>query len=211
MSNGYVDYYTSKKCCYLRGLGQTGPTGTQGPSGDTGITGPNGPPGANGGEGPGGVGGYGSILLTGQTINMNTPFSIPINGPINTDSYCSVNISTLISGKTLIVNPNISFNYSEYVDLNFGDYPPIYQTYTYYPSTFSKNSINTVVNPMYLTNVQSGSTYSYSGALNDYFHYTPSYGNDSVINRNFNVYVYPSGDVGATYSVNVSVTNQPIS
>ena len=77
LSNGYLGYLGSKKCCDLKGLGPNGSTGPTGPMGPVGLAGPAGPAGPSGGLG-----------LTGAT---------GATGPAGADLYTGTNYRDLIS------------------------------------------------------------------------------------------------------------------
>jgi hypothetical protein len=191
LSNGYLTYLGSKKCCDLRGLGPTGATGADGPIGPQGVPGIPGSTGPAGPAGPLGVGGYGSISVT-SSITSTTPFSIGIGGTLTPGSVYAVQISVYISGSVSLSNLYISFN--------FTDSPA---TQTYYPSTFSYPSGGSVTNPFYLTSVNSGLIYS--GTLTDYFLYN---GSTAIQNHNVNVYVNPTS--ANSYSIRMSATVTPV-
>lgn len=97
LSNGYLTYLGSKKCCDLRGLGPTGATGGEGPMGPQGLPGQIGPTGPPGAAGPVGAGSYGSLALTGQSISASIPFQIPIAGTMTPGKIYAVQASVFIS------------------------------------------------------------------------------------------------------------------
>lgn len=204
LSNSSLGNLGSNKCCDLKGEGPIGPQGPQGVRGPIGPNGNIGPTGLIGSTGKLVSGLYGFIDLSSQVINPNTPFSIPLTGSnLNNESYYSVNASVCFAGLTGItgaVNPNISFNYSE---------QNLSTTYTYYPSIFG-NSGNVVNNPSYLQSNISGSTYFYSGSVNDWFNYNPTYNTDFVVNKNINFYVSPASIAGATYRIKITSAITPV-
>jgi hypothetical protein len=193
LSNGYLTYLGSKKCCDLRGLGPTGATGGEGAMGPQGSPGAIGPTGPAGPAGPLGVGGYGSISST-ATISTTTPFSIPIGGTMSPGKIYAVQISVYISGSVSLSNLYISFN--------FTDSPSIL---TYYPSTFTYTSTATTPTPFYLTSVNSGLIYT--GTVTDFFLYN---GPSNITNHFVNVYVNPASVSPNTYSVKMTATVTPV-
>ncbi len=198
LSNGYLTYLGSKKCCDLRGLGPTGATGAEGPVGPQGVPGIAGATGPPGPAGPLGVGGYGiyPYSSTLQSISITTPFQIPIGGSLVSGSVYAVQASVFISGAVQLTNPNISFN--------FTDLPPA--TTPLYPSTFS-NISNSPTTPFYLTSTTSaGPLYSYTGTVTDYFLYTGATG---IQNHNVNVYVNPA-NTNVAFTVKMTATVTPI-
>jgi hypothetical protein len=195
LSNGYLTYLGSKKCCDLRGLGPTGATGGEGPRGPQGVPGIPGPTGPAGAAGPLGVGGYGQLTLGGQPISTTTPFQIPFGGSLTPGSIYAVQASVFISGSTAITpNPNISFNFSD-----------VPSSGTIYPSVFGYTG-NTVTTPFYLTSATAAGTYSYTGTVTDYFLYN---GVTGIQNHNLNVYVTPSNS-NSVFNVKMTSTVTPI-
>lgn len=195
LSNGYLTYLGSKKCCDLRGLGPTGATGGEGPMGPQGVPGIPGPTGPAGAAGPLGAGSYGSLALTGQSISTSTPFQIPIAGSLTPGKIYAVQASVFMSGTTAITpNSNISFNFTD----NPG-------SAVFYPSTFG-NTGNVVTTPFYLTSTTGGSPYSYSGTVTDYFLYNGSTG---IQNHNVNIYVNPA-NTNSVFGVKMNSTVTPI-
>lgn len=206
---GYYGYFGSKKCCDIRSTGPTGPTGEHGPPGPFGLPGPTGPTGCPGPATPYRTSGYGIYGGENKTIDRNTAFTIPFTGVLRSTSVYSVNMSLFVelqSGLTGLANPNISFNFQDYID------NPITPTYyTFYPSIFGKTG-STTTTPLYLKGVTyAGSTstiYSYSGTLNDWFYYNPSI--TGVNNHYVNVFISPSGATGTTFKVSINATVLPI-
>jgi hypothetical protein len=195
LSNGYLTYLGSKKCCDLRGLGPTGATGGEGPMGPQGLPGTIGPTGPPGAAGPVGAGSYGSLALTGQSISTSTPFQIPIAGTMSPGKIYAVQASVFISGTTAITpNPNISFNFTD----NPG-------STAFYPSTFG-NTGNVVTTSFYLTSTTGLSPYSYTGTVTDYFLYNGSTG---IQNHNVNMYVNPA-NTNSIFVVKMNSTVTPI-
>lgn len=195
LSNGYLTYLGSKKCCDLRGLGPTGATGAEGARGQQGVQGIPGPTGPPGPAGPLGVGGYGLLSAVGQSISGVTAFQIQIGGSLTPGSVYAVQTSVFISGSTAIApNPNISFNFSD-----------IPSSGTIYPSVFG-NTGNTVTTPFYLTGVTGPGIFSYTGTLTDYLLYT---GVTGIQNHNVNVYVNPSNS-NNVFNVKMTSTVTPI-
>lgn len=202
LSNGYLTYLGSKKCCDLRGLGPTGATGGEGAmgpiglNGETGATGGTGATGPVGPAGPVGEGYYGSISLTGESIVGATAFQIPIGGIFATNKYYAIQTSVYISGSTSIVNPNISFNFSDNPTPG-----------TYYPSTFG-NTGNTVTTPFFLTSGSAGSTYSYSGTITDWILYNPSPNQNKQL-HNLNMYINPTANY-PIFTIKMTTSITPI-
>lgn len=195
LSNGYLTYLGSKKCCDLRGLGPTGATGSEGPMGPQGLQGIPGPTGPPGPAGPVGSGSYGSLILIGQSISTSTPFQIPILGTMSPGKIYAVQASVFISGTTAITpNPNISFN--------FTDVPG---STAFYPSIFG-NTGNTVTTSFYLTSTIGPSPYSYTGTVTDYFLYNGSTG---IQNHNVNMYVNPA-NANSVFNVKMTSTVTPL-
>jgi hypothetical protein len=199
LSNGYLTYLGSKKCCDLRGLGPTGATGAEGPMGPIGLPGSIGPTGATGPVGPAGplgAGGYGVLSLINQSISTTTPFQIPVAGILETGKIYAVQVSVYISGTTAITpNPNISFN--------FTDVP---SSTPFYPSTFG-NTGNIATTPFYLTSTIGASPYSYTGTVTDYFLYNPSV--SDIQNHNINIYLTP-GNTFSVFNVKMNTTVTPV-
>jgi hypothetical protein len=196
LSNGYLTYLGSKKCCDLRGIGPTGATGADGSMGPQGLQGIPGPTGPGGPAGPVGAGSYGTLTLVNQSVSGNTSaFQIPISGSLSPGKIYAVQASVYISGTTALTpNPNISFN--------FTDVPG---SGTFYPSIFG-NTGNTVTTPFYLTSTTGGSPYSYSGTVTDYFLYN---GLTGIQNHNVNIYVNPSNS-NTVFNVKMNSTVTPI-
>jgi len=195
LSNGYLTYLGSKKCCDLRGLGPTGATGGEGAKGPQGIAGPLGPTGPPGPAGPVGPGSYGLLGLTAQSISGSSPFQIPIAGTLSPGNIYAVQASVFIAGTTAITpDPNISFN--------FTDVP---SSGTIYPSTFG-NTGNTVITPFFLTPTIGGPPYAYTGTVTDFFLYN---GMTGIQLHNLNVYVNPS-NTNYVFTVKMTSTVTPI-
>jgi hypothetical protein len=195
LSNGYLTYLGSKKCCDLRGLGPTGATGGEGPMGPQGIPGIPGPTGPAGAAGPLGAGSYGLLSAVGQSISGVTAFQIPVGGSLTPGKMYAVQASVFISGSTAITpNPNISFNFSD-----------IPSSGTFYPSIFG-NTGNTVTTPFYLTSAAGAGTFSYTGTVTDYLLYN---GVTGIQNHNVNVYVNPSNS-NSVFNVKMTSTVTPI-
>lgn len=197
LSNGYLTYLGSKKCCDLRGLGPTGATGGEGPMGPQGLAGPRGPTGPAGAAGPVGAGSYGTLSLVNQSVSGNTAFQIPIAGSLSSGKIYAVQASVYISGTTAISpNPNISFNFTDV---------PSSSSSTFYPTIFG-NTGNTVTTPFYLTSTVGLSPYSYTGTITDYFLYT---GVTGIQNHNVNVYLNPSNS-NSVFTIKMTSTVTPI-
>uniref|UniRef100_A0A6C0H9A1 Collagen-like protein n=1 Tax=viral metagenome TaxID=1070528 RepID=A0A6C0H9A1_9ZZZZ len=195
LSNGYLTYLGSKKCCDLRGLGPTGATGAEGPRGTQGLPGIPGPTGPAGAAGPLGAGSYGQLTLGGQSISTTTPFQIPIAGSLVPGKMYAVQASVFVSGTVQLTNPNISFN--------FTDVP---SSVPFYPSIFG-NTGNTVTTPFYLTATSGPSPYSYTGTITDYFLYD---GVTGIQLHNLNVYINPASVSPNTYNLKMTSTVTPI-
>jgi hypothetical protein len=196
LSNGYLTYLGSKKCCDLRGLGPTGATGGEGPMGPQGVQGIPGSTGPPGAAGPLGVGGYGQ-LTSGGSISTTIPYQIPIGGSLTPGSVYAVQASVFVSGSVALTpTPNISFNFSD-----------VPSSGIIYPSVFG-NTGNIVTTPFYLTSsASSGPTFSYTGTVTDYLLYN---GVTGIQNHNVNVYVNPASVSPNTYTVKMTSTVTPI-
>lgn len=198
----YLGYFGSKKCCDIRSIGEDGPTGLPGPDGPYGFPGPRGATGIPGPSEPYNTCGFGTISLNGQQIVGATPFSIPIYGIYNTNSYYSFNISAYILGQNAgITFPNISFNLREYSNNS---------EYIFYPQTFSYQG-STVVTPYYLTGVTgntAGTIYSYTGTVNDFIWYN-QYAT-GISNHFIDVYINPSADPESSFTVKINAAVIPI-
>uniref|UniRef100_A0A6C0CT75 Collagen-like protein n=1 Tax=viral metagenome TaxID=1070528 RepID=A0A6C0CT75_9ZZZZ len=194
LSNGYLTYLGSKKCCDLRGLGPTGSTGAEGPMGPQGIAGPLGPTGPPGPAGPVGPGSYGLLSLENQSILGNTAFQVPIAGTLSPGNIYAVQASIFIAGSTAITpNPNILFNFT---DVPSSD--------TFYPSIFGNTGI--LPTPFFLTPTNGGPPYAYTGTVTDFFLYN---GNTGIQLHNLNVYVNPENQ-NTVFTVKMTSTVTPI-
>lgn len=196
LSNGYLTYLGSKKCCDLRGLGPTGATGAEGARGQQGVQGIPGPTGPAGAAGPLGAGSYGQ-LTSGGSISTTIPYQIPIGGSLTSGKMYAVQASVFVSGSVALTpTPNISFNFSD-----------VPSSGIIYPSVFG-NTGNIVTTPFYLTSSASaGPTFSYTGTVTDYLLYN---GVTGIQNHNLNVYVNPASVSPNTYTVKMTSTVTPI-
>jgi hypothetical protein len=204
LSNNYLSNLGNlgtTKCCDLKGLGPIGPVGPHGPIGPIGPDGTQGITGFIGPPGKLSTGGYSSYSISSyymdstDTYRYNS-FSTLLNGIFESNKYYVFNMSFYLSGNISIPAPEeIDFNITFNISVEFANYSG---TYYFSPSTFFINDAPLETYPigMLLTPTNSGSTYSYSGTLNDYVYIDPT------------LYGIPAGTTILNIYINVRVNYQ---